>query len=175
MDIINTKHDVICQAVAEYARSVGCLAKCTTKHDFKKGAKVEDGVVFMANKTVLFDVTGCHTTNPTNVNKSPHKVLKAMETGKHDKYDNHAKAKNAELVPIAFNEYGLLGKEAEDFFVLLANEALVAGGSRVHPVSYIHMSLHEFRTQLGCKLAHLNYSVVHEWARRVRKASYRLC
>ena len=119
------------------------------------------------------NVTGCHTTNPTNVSKSPAKVLKALEKGKHDKYDDHAKAKNAVLVPIAFNEFGLLGAEAVDFFVMLANEA-VRTGSRSHPVSYIHMSLHEFRSQLACKLAYMNYSVVHEWARKVRKASYRL-
>ena len=49
-----------------------------------------------------------------------------MEVGKHHKYDDHARAKNAVLVPIAFNEYGLFGKEAEDLFVLLANEATPA-------------------------------------------------
>ena len=64
---------------------------------------------------MLFDVTGCHTTNPTNVTNSPAKVLKAMEAGKHDKYDDHAEAKNVVLVPIAFNGFGLLGTEAEDF------------------------------------------------------------
>ena len=63
MDIITMKHDVVCQAVAEYARSVGCLAKCTTRHEYKKGVKLEDGVIFLANKTILFDITGCHTTN----------------------------------------------------------------------------------------------------------------
>ena len=153
--------------MAEYTRSVGCLAKCNTRHDYKKGVKLEDGVIFLANKTVLFDVTGCHTTNPTNVNKSPDRVLRSLEVGKHNKYDDHARAKNA---PLAFNEYGLFRQQAEDFFVLFANEA-----TRDHPVPIIHTSLHEFRTQLGSKLAHFNSSVVHEWARRVRKVSYMYC
>ena len=123
--------------------------------------------LIVKNLSIVNYVTGCHTTGPTKVTKSPDRVLNSLEVGKHKKYDDHARAKNAVLVPIAFNEYGLFGKEAEDFFVILANEA-----TREHPVPYIHMSLHEFRTQLGCKLAYLNYSVVHEWARRVRKASY---
>ena len=93
---------------------------------------MEDGVVFLANKTVLFDVTGCLTTNPTNVSKSPAKVLQAMEKGKHD----HFKAKNAVLVPIAFNEFRLLETQAYDFFVLLANEAARTGP--VHTLSHIY-------------------------------------
>jgi hypothetical protein len=141
------RHDKVCQLIAQFAISMGCLASCTNRSDGGRGQVVPDGVIHTADKSYMFDVSGVHTMSEGYHNRDPEAILKARAAHKVRIYREHSFLQNCEFVPFAMETNGLLGPKAVEFAELLATEQLAFG---TRSPRYLTSPLSTFRMELAC-------------------------
>jgi hypothetical protein len=171
--IVYDRHDKACQLLAEYARSCGGVASCTSRKDGARGEHVPDGHIHLRNESFIFDVTGINTHCPayqTREFRTPGGALKDRENQKFATYSAHAAINQVTFVPIVIDLYGRVGGKATEFFEQIAIQSLEIDSYRP---PHEHMNLTDFLVELSCIWQQFNSKIISQWACKSRALMYK--
>ena len=159
---ITWRHDRASNLLCQFARSNDCLAHHSTKD---LAHVLPDGDIYMAHRTVMYDVSGVNPHSPSYVNKSPGYAVDARVTSKASKYAELARQHGCDFVPFVLDSYGSLSRSAKQLVRDIQSESLTT----LTPSSPFRISHSAFLHQLSSSWQVDNAKIFVQWMTLTRQ------